>query len=54
MTVAFQGEPGAFSELAALRFFGSRTRTLSCSSFEEVFRAVAAGKEPPANYPGKS
>jgi len=43
VTVAFQGEPGAFSELAALRFFGTRTRTLSCTSFEEVFRAVAAG-----------
>lgn len=44
MTTAFQGESGAFSELAALRFFGGKTKTLSCRSFDAVFRAVSLGK----------
>ncbi len=43
-SVAFQGEPGAYSE-AALRFhFGPAARAVPCGSFEEVFRAVATGE----------
>ena len=39
-TVAFQGEPGAFSEQAALDFFGRSVSTCPCESFDDVFRAV--------------
>ena len=38
--VAFQGEAGAFSELAARDFFGDETATLPCQAFEDVFAAV--------------
>jgi len=39
--VAFQGEPGAFSEQAAKKFFGSGVKVLPCRSFEDVFESVA-------------
>jgi prephenate dehydratase len=41
MAVAFQGEPGAFSELAAVRYFGDTVRTIAVAEFEDVFDAVA-------------
>ncbi|MDP3880237.1 MAG: prephenate dehydratase [Dehalococcoidales bacterium] len=40
MMVAFQGEPGAYSEEAAFRFFGNSTRVKPCESLEDVFQAV--------------
>lgn len=40
-TVAFQGEPGAFSEQAALEFFGRGATTCPYESFDDVFAAVA-------------
>ena len=40
-TVAFQGEPGAFSEEAALEFFGRSVVTCPRETFETVFAAVA-------------
>ncbi len=43
MRIAYQGEPGAYSEAAALRFSPSAT-TLPCTSFDEVFEAVDSGK----------
>ena len=43
MRIAFQGEPGAYSEAAALRFT-DHADLLPCESFEEVFAAVAGGK----------
>jgi len=41
--VAFQGEHGAFSEEAALRFFGPNVVTLPCRDFEAMFQAVVEG-----------
>lgn len=40
-SVAFQGEPGAFSEEAALEYFGRAVTTCPCESFDEVFTSVA-------------
>ncbi len=43
MRIAYQGEPGAYSEAAALRFKpGVDLRP--CESFDEVFAAVTGGK----------
>jgi len=42
--VAFQGEPGAYSELAALEFFAPATvQTRPCQTFDEAFQAVSQG-----------
>ena len=43
MKVAFQGEPGAFSEEASVAYFGSPV-TVPCESFEDVFETVASNK----------
>jgi prephenate dehydratase len=44
ITVAFQGEPGAYSELAALEFFAPATvQTRPCQTFDEAFQAVSEG-----------
>jgi prephenate dehydratase len=37
LQVAFQGEPGAYSELAAFEHFQDGITTLPCKTFEEVF-----------------
>lgn len=41
--VAFQGEPGAYSEAAAIEFFGPVVRTLPCKTFDEAFDSVTQG-----------
>jgi prephenate dehydratase len=43
MLIAFQGEPGAYSEAAALKYAPGAT-VAPCPSFEEVFAAVAEGR----------
>ncbi len=40
ITVAFQGEIGAYSEDAAFRFFGSSVQVKPCKSLNDVFKAV--------------
>lgn len=40
LPIAFQGEPGAYSEAAVLEHFGPVTATLPCESFDLVFAAV--------------
>jgi prephenate dehydratase len=42
--IAFQGEPGAYSEAALLEHFGSSVQPLPCESFDAVFAAVESGK----------
>lgn len=42
-SVAFQGEPGAFSHAAAQKLAGSRAKVLPCATFQEVFEALRAG-----------
>jgi 3-deoxy-7-phosphoheptulonate synthase len=42
--VAYQGEPGAFSEAASRRFFGAAVQTVPCRNFYETFRTVSSGQ----------
>jgi len=46
MKIAYQGEPGAFSE-AASRLVSVDATLIPCKSFEEVFASVEQG---PAQY----
>jgi prephenate dehydratase len=43
MRVAFQGEPGAFSEAAAVQLLGAEITTVPRPTFDAVFRAIAEG-----------
>lgn len=42
LKVAFQGEPGAYSEKASRELLGSKILTLPYKSFEDTFKAVAS------------
>lgn len=42
--VAFQGEPGAFSEAAAVQLLGEGITTVPCATFDAAFRAVPEGR----------
>ena len=42
MKIAFQGEPGAYSEQAVFEYFGE-VETQPCESFDAVFAAVGSG-----------
>ena len=44
LVVAFQGERGAFSELAVRRSFDEDARVLPCHTFAKTFDAVSSGK----------
>ena len=52
--VAFQGEPGAYSESAVFQFFGSKAQAKPCRDFRDVFenvknQEVSAGVVPVEN-----
>lgn len=40
IVVAFQGEPGAYSEQAVRQHFGAEVQTLPCRTFNDAFRAL--------------
>ena len=46
LTVAFQGEPGAFSEEAVHAFFGDDIEALAVPTWRSVFEAVRDGSAP--------
>lgn len=41
--VIYQGEPGAYSEMAAIRFFGDQVQAKGLEQFEDVFLALKNG-----------
>lgn len=43
-TVGFQGVAGAYSESAAIKYFGSKVRTKAFNEFDQVFKAITQGK----------
>src|SRR5437762_11722479 len=49
-TIAFQGQPGAYSDLACRRVFPVMT-TLPCAGFEDAFAAVREGRAALAMLP---
>jgi prephenate dehydratase len=42
--VAFQGERGAYSEAAAIAYFGEKIEAVPCTAFEDVFTGVESGR----------
>ncbi|MBN1176786.1 MAG: prephenate dehydratase [Dehalococcoidales bacterium] len=51
VAVAYQGEPGAYTEEAAFRFFGKSTKGVPYESLDEVFESVENGDAPFAMVP---
>jgi chorismate mutase/prephenate dehydratase len=51
VAVAYQGEPGAYSEEAAIRFFGKSTKGMPYENLDRVFEAVETGDAPFAMVP---
>lgn len=51
MRVAFQGELGAYSQLAVHQLLGERVELLPCAQFRAVFEAVAEGQAEAAVIP---
>ena len=44
MRVAFQGEPGAYSEAAAIAHYGEAVEAVPCETFEDVFERVTSAQ----------
>lgn len=44
INTAFQGEHGAYSEQAAIQFFGKKVSTIPCQAFEEIFTSIEGGQ----------
>ena len=44
MKIAFQGERGAYSEAAAIAYFGGDIEPVACESFDLVFERVESGE----------
>ncbi len=42
--IAFQGEPGAFSQIAARKLLGDAVHTVACPTFESLFSSIAEGR----------
>ena len=42
--VAFQGEPAAFSQIAARKLLGEHVQTVACPTFESLFDSIAEGR----------
>ncbi len=53
VSVAFQGEPGAYSELAATRYFSEPIETCPKRAFEDVFEADCSPFSLPSNFKPK-
>lgn len=51
MRVAYQGEPGCYSEEAALRFCGEDVKCVPCATFEDAVAAVSEGRAARAVLP---
>lgn len=49
--IAFQGELGAFSQVAIRQLVGNKATPVPCQRFEEVFRSLADGKVDAAVVP---
>jgi prephenate dehydratase len=49
--VAFQGEPGAFSQIAVQQLAGEAADIVPCQRFDEVFQSLAGGKVEAAVIP---
>ncbi|MDR2700281.1 MAG: prephenate dehydratase [Nitrososphaerota archaeon] len=46
MKVTYQGETGAYSEMAVYKFFGSKVEPVPCKDFRDVFESVKNGEVP--------
>lgn len=46
MKVTYQGESGAYSEMAVFKFFGSKVEPVPCKDFRDVFESVKTGAVP--------
>ncbi len=51
ISVAFQGERGAFSQQAARQLLGEEIDVVPCQRFDEMFQAVASGRVDAAAVP---
>jgi prephenate dehydratase len=49
--IAFQGEPGAFSQAAVYQLFDKSAPLLPCPTFEETFRSLVSGRAAAAVIP---